>query len=405
MQGSGAEIAGGLPVLRSLRERSLREQRATHCPHFYEKLQLILRYVTFLFVSSPLYDTFKASIRTRQRANPTEASSYKDLDEIFLSSEVFVTTNVTEYYYAGTDQEHWYLTKHFPNLAPVFDAFWMETKAPTHIRSTDWGTQTWEDPAISDLGWQRPKRWAAWFVNTAPRILKAATGMDIVDDESLNAWTYAVTLFTQDEDEQTIRPFWNFYFAIDKETGQFVADPNIPDFEGCFLMTEPATPIATYIKGLELLAGGKRLLIPRKDGSKKVVGPREMLEAEAVGLLKPFLLALSFLHCKNVERVPQYPSPKLNKKRQTRNLPPLNKFHTLEIASMKRILQLTADQYRGVKGVSGIEMALHKCRGHFKHFTPEKPLFGHHVGTWFWSDHERGTIRRGTVTKRYEVKR
>jgi hypothetical protein len=121
-----------------------------------------------------------------------------------------------------------------------------------------------------------------------------------------------------------------------------------------------------------------------------------------MALLKPLLLALSFMHCRNVERVPVHPSEKQNRKRVARNLPPFNKFHTLQIEPMRRILQQAADEYRGKKQ-TGIEMALHRYRGHFKTYVESKPLMGHAVGTWFWASGVRGQKKRGTVEKLYEV--
>jgi hypothetical protein len=94
----------------------------------------------------------------------------------------------------------------------------------------------------------------------------------------------------------------------------------------------------------------------------------------------------------------------LNKKRVSRNLPPLNKFHTLEIEPMRRIIQQALDEHRGVKGTSGIEMAMHSVIGHFKTYKPEKPLMGHGVGTWFWGGMQRGSTKRGTVTKIRNIK-
>ena len=353
-------------------------------------------------MSSPLYDLFRQVIRKRKTiaASEAELAQFHQLDEIFLSSEVFVTTNVTEYYYAGTDQEHWYLTRHFPNLAPVFDAFWIETKAPTHIRSEEVGIQSWIE---NEDHYKRPRRWAGWFINLNPELVRKVTGATDYNPAD-NEWAYGITLFTQDDNENLLQPFWNFALRVNKSTGELVRDLSVPDYEGCLFNSEPCSETQRYIDTLEFLSGRKRLKLPTKSGGTTLVGQHEIMEAEAVGLLKPLLLAISFMHCGNVQRVPQYPSPKLNKKRQARNLPPQNKFHLLEIAPMKRILQLAADQYRGVRGASGIEMALHKCRGHFKTYTPEKPLFGHNVGRWFWAPTARGTARRGTVSKKYEVK-
>lgn len=45
----------------------------------------------------------------------------------------------------------------------------------------------------------------------------------------------------------------------------------------------------------------------------------------------------------------------------------------------------------------------HICRGHFKTYTEEKPLFGSITGTYWWANQVRGSKERGEVKKRYQV--
>ena len=47
--------------------------------------------------------------------------------------------------------------------------------------------------------------------------------------------------------------------------------------------------------------------------------------------------------------------------------------------------------------------AFHFARGHFKTYTEENPLFGQHIGTYWWEAHARGSKSRGEITKEYEV--
>ncbi len=46
---------------------------------------------------------------------------------------------------------------------------------------------------------------------------------------------------------------------------------------------------------------------------------------------------------------------------------------------------------------------LHMVRGHFKTYTPEKPLFGRMTGTYWWAHHLRGDESAGVVHHDYEV--
>lgn len=52
---------------------------------------------------------------------------------------VLLIDNVADYYFRGTDQERWDLKRDFPNLAPPFDMFWMEHRMPQVIHSKEFG--------------------------------------------------------------------------------------------------------------------------------------------------------------------------------------------------------------------------------------------------------------------------
>ena len=42
------------------------------------------------------------------------------------------------------------------------------------------------------------------------------------------------------------------------------------------------------------------------------------------------------------------------------------------------------------------------CRGHFKRYTEDKPLFGRYTGLYWWQPHIRGADRSGAVIKDYD---
>lgn len=48
-------------------------------------------------------------------------------------------------------------------------------------------------------------------------------------------------------------------------------------------------------------------------------------------------------------------------------------------------------------------LPLHVCRGHFKTYTKEKPLFGSYSGTFFWRAFSRGKDKHGRIEKNYRV--
>lgn len=363
-------------------------------------------------MSSPLYDKMADAIRripSKVWAEDTaDDPILQQLDRAFLTSEVFVSTNVTEYFFAGTDQEQWLLDRHFPNLAPPFNSFWIETKAPTHISSEFYGIQSWEN---SNTDWyQRPQRWGAWFLNVSLDTQSARDYLqeqfpDVKEEYHSKYWLYSITLFRLDggDDSNSLHPMWGFALLVDKGTNQPVRNLRSTSFEPFLFRSDPMTKTRADLVMLERELGTAPLLSLKDPMGNDV--PQtifQIWEHEALLLLKPLLLSISFMHCKNVERVTYPSSPKQNKRRVARNQPPFNKFHTLEITPMRRIIDQAVAEYRGNKRTA-IEMALHRVRGHFKTYTEDKPLMGHAVGTWFWAASVRGSARKGTVKKEYQV--
>lgn len=115
----------------------------------------------------------------------------------------------------------------------------------------------------------------------------------------------------------------------------------------------------------------------------------------------PVLLALSFMHCKNVKATEEIPSPKLSKQHKRKYGAPLLRYHVLQIDHMKSVL----DQ-EGHASETGLKRALHICRGHFSVYKDEdgKRLFGKHAGRFWMPMHIRGTPELGVVVKDYKVK-
>lgn len=114
-------------------------------------------------------------------------------------------------------------------------------------------------------------------------------------------------------------------------------------------------------------------------------------------LIAPALLAVSFLHCRNVRTEVVAPDPKVDRARVRRRKRPYRRYKVLRIEPMTKTLSTEG----GIEA-QGIVKALHICRGHFKTYN-ERPLFGRLRGTWFWQDHVRGAIEAGVVDKDYLV--
>lgn len=112
----------------------------------------------------------------------------------------------------------------------------------------------------------------------------------------------------------------------------------------------------------------------------------------------PALLAISFLHCRNIEIRPVTPSEKQSRSYRKKHGKELVRYHVLDIKPIRWLI----DGYR--KGErSDLRRALHICRGHFKTFAPDAPLLGKAVGTFWWGPQVRGSREEGIVLKDYRV--
>jgi hypothetical protein len=119
---------------------------------------------------------------------------------------------------------------------------------------------------------------------------------------------------------------------------------------------------------------------------------------ELVYLVYPALLTISFLHCKNVKIKTRTPPKKLKLKHRKKKGSDLARYHVLDIEPIQRVLEKYQTGSR-----DDLRRALHICRGHFKTFTPDAPLFGRHTGTYWWAPHVKGAKDAGVVLKDYRV--
>jgi hypothetical protein len=95
-------------------------------------------------------------------------------------------------------------------------------------------------------------------------------------------------------------------------------------------------------------------------------------------LVYPALLAIAFLHCKNVRVVNEVVPKPLAKKYEHRTGVKPASVKVLEIHPLKEILRR-----EGRAESAGLAHALHICRGHFADYTKGAGLFGkYHVRVW-----------------------
>ena len=131
-------------------------------------------------------------------------------------------------------------------------------------------------------------------------------------------------------------------------------------------------------------------------------GPRFNNTEENLDLLNKLLRhclthyrhAVSLLHCKNIELVdePLTRQQRRSKERKARTI-----YKVLAIKEGDK-------SYRYLDhGHDGSKKALHLCRGHFRTYTENAPLFGRVTGTFWIPAHVKGNKQYGEVVKDYKV--
>lgn len=116
------------------------------------------------------------------------------------------------------------------------------------------------------------------------------------------------------------------------------------------------------------------------------------------GLCALGVAGLTFMNCRNVVlRDPV--APKQKKAFERRHGCKPARYYTLDIAPLRKAV---GPEMAVGSGIS-LARALHLCRGHFKDFSAEKPLFGKLTGRYWWSPQVRGKAEAGVVVKDYNV--
>lgn len=135
--------------------------------------------------------------------------------------------------------------------------------------------------------------------------------------------------------------------------------------------------------------------------SSKRLGPCEMQKelTNCVGDVTMAVAILNVLSCKNVHLSMVDPPRALNKKRVKNGKLPLYRYHVLEVD----LGAGRAQSGKAPRGNAGI-MPVHLCRGHFKEYTEERPLFGRVTGRFWWQPCARGNAQRGVVIKDYKIR-
>jgi len=250
---------------------------------------------------------------------------------------VLLIDNVADYYYRATDQEYWDFTRDFPNLAPPFERFWAEHKLPRMIHSKEHGD--------TDVGSVCP--------NGRVGMLLTSLTPDQVKGEGIPAGTRWI--------------LWAEIFVDYGMRGRLIEAGHGAMF---------------------LAIDGEGKLLDRPWSQTYTRPEHHEVIKSFITWLHPALLAVSFLHCKNVKIVDNVMDRPLAKKYRERTGMQPTPWKTLVIEPLKEILRT-----QGRSSEVGLARAMHICRGHFADYTEGRGLFGKYHGRFWIPATVRGTKR------------
>lgn len=302
-------------------------------------------------------------------------SDFGQAKKALKNSEVIVIDNVSRFFFEVSEKEQWKLTD-YPSLAPPFETFFMEFKAPSIINSHGKITETPSRNRGMEIG--------CLFIVIDSNRLPSDLSEEMsyvhrkIKESSDIRWTFTCLPFISNQ-ARILEPKCAWTFMVNTD-GSVLLDEK----------GEPSFITAIDQDSVSRMAGFHNL--PHEYAMQHF---RDM----AGFVLDPCLLALSFMHCKNVTIQRDSQSPTLAKAYQKKHGKPLSRYYTLDIEPMKKVLRTDGNSEK-----TGLKQALHICRGHFKNFSKGKGLFGKYKGLYWWDSMVRGSVSEGIVDKDYAVK-
>lgn len=263
---------------------------------------------------------------------------------------VILIDNVADYYYTASDQEYWDIGRDFPNLAPPFPVAWYEHRLPGTIHSKELG-----DTDVTKMITR----------GRSGVLVRAVKPEDAKGEGALpegTAWILWCELFIDYgwRGRPIEGPHGAMFLCIDSE-GHLLERPWMQSY------AEPRW--AEEMKSL-------------------------------MTWLHPTLLAVTFLHCKNVRiEDNQVPKPLAKKYRERHGGVNPTSYKTLIIEPLKQILR-----HEGNSDKVGIAKAMHICRGHFRDYREGRGLFGKYKQLVWTPMTVRGTKGKSAPTREIVVK-
>ena len=143
---------------------------------------------------------------------------------------------------------------------------------------------------------------------------------------------------------------------------------------------------------------GQMIFIIAHEQTKRTLAEMQNLVQNITHNVRRLFVFLRLVSCKNIVAEKINAPDALNKKRIRNGKAPIFDYHVLNV--------VVPGKKRGYSPETEplSHNRVHLCRGHFKEYTSEHPLFGHLTGLYWWQPHVRGQNKSGIVVKDYNVK-
>lgn len=278
----------------------------------------------------------------------------------------------------GVEEASW------PNAAPPFPVCWFEFGAPREVVLGPGKTQAWGPP------WPR-----AWGFRV--QVLEDHALSQMPQSQRLQErrdevrWVYEASMWAE-YGPSAITQDSRRVHAVDGQGGIVDQYTHLSqEVVRAFYDGVPA--IASWLHDQET---GERL--------DNLEAARRYMEFEiqrSAICYDCLLLAMSLMHCRNVRLQEHAPAPKVAKKAAQRHGRPPVTYSTIVVDPMLQVLR-----GEGGMGQHGLARALHICRGHFRTYSEDRPLFGvpGRHGTFWTPQHVRGTQDAGAVVGIYKIR-
>lgn len=287
-----------------------------------------------------------------------------------------VADNVTDYWYTIPDGKMETL-RELPKIAPPWRKFWVESRLPPTASQPENRLPLWGMSVISqDFGEEGADE---HFWSRMVKFWAEQHGMEPIENLTLTKplrWLVNALIWVPRFDLLCGAPMASLWFPLDV------------DGLAC-LTTEDETALVM-----------NALSLPRGVSLGDNPDLADQFKDEMLHLLQPLLLAVGFMHFKNIVLYDLWRSPKERKVvRRATGEGPVH-FRTVVIEP-----EMGVDE-RGRPTEGEVpSRAMHMVRGHFVTYTQERPLGrGKAVGTFWRRAHFRGDRAKGLIVKDYDVR-